>query len=383
MKISLLRRVFVIAAVFAVIAVLRYPISAEEYSYTEDSVGSGAAAIKWDEFTASLPPDIRESLGEFSLNDPRGAAESVRHALDPAGQAEKLIELLKSSLPDVKKTLLSLIAVILAAALNSQLIPSSSSSEASAFLAKLVLGTALFGVLGELTARVGRYLEALCSVMNMLLPLMSVASVASGGLTERGVHSASVMLAMSAINAFNTYVMTPLVTVLFSLATVYAVSGEAGLGIAVSSFRKFVGRVWQIVTIVFSFVMGTQTLLAKSADSLASRGVRFAIGSFVPVAGGILSETYATVREGMKYVRQFCGIGGILTLVFLTVPVLVPVLMLRFTLFAAKTVSSLTDCRGLTPLLEECSSDADFIIGILLSAELTFTLSLILFAGSG
>ena len=383
MKISLLRRVFIIAAVFAVIAALRYPVSAEEYSYTEDSVGSGAAAIKWDEFTASLPPDIRESLGEFSLDDPRGAVKSVRHALDPAGQAEKLLELLKSSLPDVKKTLLSLVSVILAAALNSHLIPSSSSSEASAFLAKLVLGTALFGVLGELTARVSRYLETLCSVMNMLLPLMSVASAASGGLTERGVHSASVMLAMSAINAFNTYVMTPLVTVLFSLATVSAVSGDAGLGSAVSSFRKFVGRVWQIVTIVFSFVMGTQTLLAKSADSLASRGVRFAIGSFVPVAGGILSETYATVREGMKYVRQFCGIGGILTLVFLTVPVLVPVLMLRFTLFAAKTVSSLTDCSGLTPLLEECSSDADFIIGILLSAELTFTLSLILFAGSG
>ncbi|MGN1408996.1 MAG: hypothetical protein ACI4XJ_02345, partial [Eubacteriales bacterium] len=150
----------------------------------------------------------------------------------------------------------------------------------------------------------------------------------------------------------------------------------------VSSFRKFVNRMWQICAIFFSFLLGIQSILAKSADSLAAKGVKFAIGSFVPVAGGMLSEAYSTLREGLGFVRGVCGVGGIVVLLLLTVPALIPIVMYKLSIFIAKTASELLKCDVLTPILTEVGGIVDFLIGIMLSVELMFILSVLLFTKS-
>ena len=70
-----------------------------------------------------------------------------------------------------------------------------------------------------------------------------------------------------------------------------------------SGLRKFIGRLWSVFGILFSFLLSVQTLLAGAADSLGARTARFALASFVPVAGGMIAEALSTLRGGMAYVR--------------------------------------------------------------------------------
>jgi len=146
--------------------------------------------------------------------------------------------------------------------------------------------------------------------------------------------------------------------------------------------RKGIGRIWAIFGITFSFLMGIQTVLAKSADSLGARTARFALGSFVPVAGGFLSEAYSTVTEGLGFVRQTAGAGGILLILLLLLPGLVPLLLHKLALALSACMAEMLGEEPLRALLAEIGGIVDLLMGVMLVTGLFFLLAVILFMKS-
>lgn len=354
-----------------------------EYSYSSEDIGEMAASERWDELIDALPEEIRGDVGEIDPLNPSGSMQKLRDTSSLSYWTDKILSEVKDALPSFLSSLAPLLSVILLSAAVTFILPESPRVvEAFMLCTKLSASVMIICGTSRIISSVSSHLGRLCTVMNLFVPVMEAVTLALGNITEQSVHSAAVTLGVTLIGNFNTYLLTPLVSALFSLSAVSLLSGDTGLGCAVSSFRKFVNRMWQICAIFFSFLLGIQSILAKSADNLAAKGVRFAIGSFVPVAGGMLSEAYSTLREGLGFVRGVCGVGGIVVLLLLTVPALIPVVMYKFSIFIAKTASELLKCDMLTPILTEVGGIVDFLIGIMLSVELMFTLAVLLFTKS-
>lgn len=362
-----------------VIALLTVPCFAEEYSFSAKDLNN----IAWDEFLSSLPEDAALELDGINPTNSLNSAEKLGEKVSFSHWIDRIVTAVKKALPALISSFAPVISIlIITSAANTVMPDMPRVTEAFGLCSKLALSVVLMSETVRIMSDVTAHMTRLCTMMNFFLPVMEAVSIAGGNVTEKSVTSAAITLAVTLIGNVNTYFLTPLVSALFSLSVVSLLSEDMSLAGAVSSFRKFVGRMWQICTILFSFILGIQTILAKGTDNLVSRGAKFAIGSFVPVAGGMLSEAFGTVREGMNYLREVCGIGGIIVLLSLTVPVLVPMFLYKAGIFVTKTAANILKCGSISSVIEECGGVIDMLLGVTISVELMFLFAILLFTKS-
>lgn len=368
--------IFKIIMVLLIVYLLCSHCCADEYSFsTENNYG-----VDWNAFVSSLPDEVSEELKDLTPDEPISFGTMLREKVSVSYWGDKLVSELKIAIPKIFEPLVSILCIILLNAVAVVILPDIPQiCEAFEICIKLTSAAILVESISDIIAEMYIHMGRLCTMMNLFLPVMEAVTIAGGNITEKTVNSAALTLAVTIIGNFNTYMMTPLVTATFSLSVVSSLFRDMSLTGAVTAFRKFVSRIWQIGTILFSFILGMQSILAKGVDDLAARGAKFAIGSFIPVAGGMLSESFNTVREGMNYMREVCGIGGIFVILLLTIPFLVPLFVYKAGLFVSKTVAELLKCNGLSQLLEECGGVTDMIIGIVVSVELMFLFSIMIF----
>ena len=239
----------------------------------------------------------------------------------------------------------------------------------------LLLCRRMYGVLAVTQAS----LERLCTIMNLMTPVMETVLLASGSLTQRAVSTQAVVLFVTAAGNFTGHLLAPLTNLLFTLSAVSSVCDEVKLSHIVGILRKLIMRLIQLFTMFFSFMLGTQSILAKSADSLGMKTARFALGSFVPIAGGTIAEALSTIREGMSLVRQAAGIGGILVIVLLLLPDILNLAVYKFTLYLAGTAADLLKLDKFSALANEIHGIVELLMAVVLFTSLMFVLILILF----
>jgi stage III sporulation protein AE len=171
----------------------------------------------------------------------------------------------------------------------------------------------------------------------------------------------------------------PTVSLLFTFTAVVGACPDSHLGGVLSGVRKFIGRLWSVFGILFSFLLSVQTLLAGAADSLGARTARFALSSFVPVAGGMIAEALSTLRGGMAYVRQTAGVGGILVLLALFLPAVIPMVLVKLALSLTESAAGILGVGAASSMLGEVRGIAELIIGVVTGASLVFLITLMMF----
>jgi len=137
--------------------------------------------------------------------------------------------------------------------------------------------------------------------------------------------------------------------------------------------------VYGFMMLFYSFVYGMQNTLAKSADSLGLRTVKFALGSFIPIVGGTVSDAFSAVREGLGYVKAMTGAGGILILLCMVLPVAVSVWCFHLVLSCSQTAAELLDCTQSARLLADTQSILQLLSALVWLAVTFFCFSIILF----
>ena len=370
----------IILAILAVL-MLAIPVSAAEYTYSSEEYGSDAAGRKWNELMNALPEDIKDELGTYDLSNAAGAiAEKtdVRYWLGRCWGA--IMGAAREALPDMQM----LLSVILLTALAKALLPDMSQSIYDSFnmLARAAVAIPLMSATFRALLNAQTFLTNICSLMNTMTPVMDVLYIAEGSLTEASVATGGVMLAVTVIGNINANLIAPITSVLFTLAAVTSVCGDVGLGGFTDGVRKFLMRIWQIVTLLFSFMIGTQSVIARSADTLATRTARFAIGSMVPVAGGIISEAYNTLREGVKYLKTAAGAGGIILILLILLSGIVPLLLYKAAFGVTAYGADMLGLDSTSKLLREIKGVMDLIIAIVLYTSMMFVFAIVLFAKS-
>jgi len=358
-----------------VAVLLAIPARGEQITY---SMENGSVKEAYDTLYEGLSPELREALS--SLQAEEGEAGQ---AFSFSRWAGRILSAMKESAGGLLSSFAPLFALILLIGAARGLIRDTSPMHgAFTAFACLFVSVEVFRLTASLLSVVQSYLAELCGIMNLFLPVIEAVCLLGGRITEQAVSSGGLLLFITLITNFSNLLLSPLVTLLFTLSAVTMTCPEVRLGGLVMGLRKGIGRIWAIFGITFSFLMGIQTVLAKSADSLGARTARFALGSFVPVAGGFLSEAYSTVTEGLGFVRQTAGAGGILLILLLLLPGLVPLLLHKLALALSACMAEMLGEEPLRALLAEIGGIVDLLMGVMLVTGLFFLLAVILFMKS-
>ena len=223
--------------------------------------------------------------------------------------------------PDLREAAgicLSLIGVIMLVSIAG-LIPGARLKTAE-FVGAVGIGTILLQSTNTLIRLGSHTIEEISAYGKLLLPVMTSAMAAQGGITASTALYAGTALFDAVLTSLLTRLLNPMVYIFLVLSTANAALGEDLLK-KMADFVKWLS-VWILKTILYVFTgyMGITGVISGTTDAAALKAARLTISGVVPVVGGILSDASEALLVSAGMVRNAAGIYGILAIgaVFLT-----------------------------------------------------------------
>ena len=156
--------------------------------------------------------------------------------------------------------------------------------------------------------------EELCEYGKLLLPVMTAAMAAQGGVTASAALYTGTALFNSLLTSVVSRLIVPMLYIYLCLSVANSAIGEEVL----KNLRSFVKwlMTWclKLVLYVFTGYMGITGVVSGSADAAAIKAAKLAISGAVPVVGGILSDASETILVSAGIMKSAAGVYGLLAI---------------------------------------------------------------------
>lgn len=170
-------------------------------------------------------------------------------------------------------------------------------------------------VVGNVQTMIGlgeETIDQLHVLSEALLPTLSAAVSASGGMVSASVRQVATVFFCNILISAIKNLFLPLLSIVIVLSAADSSLPGHSLGKIVELIRK--GITWALTASLFLFT-GYLTIsgaAAGAADNLTAQLTRSAISTAVPVVGGIISEATGSVLAGAAVLKNSIGILGML-----------------------------------------------------------------------
>ena len=378
------KRIIILILVLAVISAV--PVGAEQVRFDFD--GDTSASLSdpdLSEAAGFLPEGASDELaGYLASENGAGKASEISDKLDPRYWGNYILNELKNSFLSGAELLASVLGLIILSSVVSAFSDGSRDgiSHAPIGLTSLFIALEVARASASLVSTVSEYLSRLCSLMNVMTPVMSALYVTSGRVTEMSVNSSALMLFVTLTENANTYLLLPFSAAVLALTTVAALGTGGGAG----TFSKAAGKVltWIVASVsaVFSFVMGVQTALARGTDTLAAKAVKMAVGSGVPIVGGAMSEAVTTVGASLSLIKKTAGGAAVVMILLIIVPVLVRVAVSLISLSLCKGAAEFAGAEAAVSVISGAKAALASFAALAASSGILFLFAVTLFMNS-
>lgn len=212
---------------------------------------------------------------------------------------------------------------------------------------------------------------------NVLFPVVTALTAATGSITGAAVRELTAMLFSDILMNLMSSLLVPLVYAYLAAGVAYAALGNEGLK-RVASFTKWlVGILLTMLLMVFVGYLSISGVIAGQTDAVTIKATKFAMSSTIPVVGGILSDAAETVLAGAGILRGTVGVYGMLVILAMC---LAPFLQLGVHYLsyklAAALASTVADSR-LGGLIDHIGTAFGLVLGMTGAGALVLLVSLI------
>ena len=212
----------------------------------------------------------------------------------------------------------------------------------------------------------------------MLMDSMIAVMCAMYGLTGSVVGGSAavtvLMAVMQAVRLVCTKLLLPLILFCLGASVLSGLGFSAGADKVVNTVKRAVIFICGAAGAVVCFALAYQTVIVKTADGAALRALKFGASSFIPVIGASLSESLSSVTSA------HAGLGGVLSILALTLPPLLLILSCRLALKAGSLLSSMLGLDRAGALFEDGCSILSILSAAVITVGAVFTVACGLFA---
>ena len=319
-----------------------------------------------DEVEELLPDDIAENIGSLGFDFIfRKIVDMLRDAFTPAR--------------GFLSVLLGTVLISSALRVFSRDVSDGRLAESMSLVTCLSLAVYATGVTERLVTRINAFTCAISTFSGAMVPMMSAMLASSGNVTGAAVSSSGLLLFTSALQYLMSYVFVPVFRLSLALAVVASVTSSGGAHRLCGAVKRAFVWLTAGAATIFPAVLSYQTQLAAAADSAAARGLKYTIGSAVPIVGGAIGDALRTAATGLSVIKSGAGALGIAVLLLLTCPLLLSLFLTSFSLNIASAVSSILGCDRESTLLGELHDAVGFAVAIVALSCVVFIIALALF----
>ncbi len=320
----------------------------------------------YTDLTDMLPQSIKDLLPDGFFSD---RAEDAEMGAMEAGSFSYLLNTVLSilgfKLHDCLRLLCSLTGVLILSSLCRTMetsLRSESVANAFSLCTTLVLLSAILLCGYESIRGVKDYFSVLGSISAASVPLLGTLYAMGGNVSAAAASSAGLSVFMSLMEGLIGKTVVPFCGICLSLSLINTLDPGLRIGTLLATIKKNYTTALTFLMMLLMTMLSTQTVLASKSDTLAMKSAKFAVGNMIPVLGGSVSELLKTVGIGVEYLRGTVGICAVLLLLFLLLPTIIELFLIRLTWQLGASVADLLGCDREKRLLEEFASLHGYLI---------------------
>lgn len=317
------------------------------------------------------PPQVPESGKAYIQEDARTLEEGLSHLVKQA------ILLLRPDLAEAGKVSLAVVAAVLMVGILQTC--TNGTTHTSDFAGAVIIVSLLLTNTNSMIRLSTETIKEMSEYGKLLLPVMTAAMAAQGGITSSAALCGGTALFGSVLNNLISGLFVPMVYFFLALSAAGGALGENLLIRLRDLIKGFLGWCLKTLLTVFTTYMGITGVLSGSTDAAALKAAKVTISTFVPVVGGILSDASEAVLVSAGLARNAAGLYGILAILALFVAPFVKIGTHYLLLKATAGICSLFGTKRMCEVVADFSSAMGLLLGMTGSACLLQLISTICF----
>lgn len=318
------------------------PVSAESVN---DILDKAEVETGYTSFLESIPEESIAFLEEYGIDlsseaPAPGFSETLTMILS------LFVSVLSEHLPLLT---VGLVLLLLFKLLSSVCVGKERLVESLGYLAVISSGVYSFSVIERLLASLTEVTEQSASFLTAALPVICSAQVWSGSQSGAAVIAAALPVVLTVLASAVSSVFYPLCWFCYAASLSGFFRERISLRPLIASVKKFCTRGVEIISGLAVGVFCVQRVSAASSDTMARKGVRFALIQMLPVAGGSLSEGIETVYACGK---SICGKVSVVCVLSVAALFATPCILGLFFVFLYSFLSSAGSFLGVSLLTD-------------------------------
>lgn len=292
-------------------------------------------------------PAVQELLPEFSFRETVQSLSKGDAQWDAAGIVKRVMSLLMREMTVTLRILSELILLMLLAALvsNLQNAMGGGAAQAAFLFCYLLTVTVLLRGFHTTIQSALSAMDSMSVMMHSLLPVALGLLASSGGITSANALAPTLFTVMQLIVLAVKNLLLPMLMASLAVLMADNLTGRFRLRRLGEWLRRSVKWILGFCMTLFIGIAAVQSIPLKALDGVAVKSAKFAVGSFVPVVGGLLNESFEMVAASSGVLKNAVGTAGMIAIILITAT---PILRL----FLQKLLYGLT-AAVLAPLSDE------------------------------
>ena len=341
--------------------------------YDEQLIASGA-----DRLYSSLPEETKKMLSDMGIN---AFDYESTDALRSVGIFKQAVELIgeKSSGP------LGTLALCLGIMLICSLVEGTDITDGdktlegiSSAVGALCICTAIVVPMCRMISRAVEIINGASGFILLYVPIMTGLMATSGHEISAGSYYTMLMGAGQLITQLSSKLIAPIMNVFLALSVTSSLSPKLNLSSLCAMLHKCAKWVLTLIMSLFVTVLSAQTFVSASLDNVSKRALRFTVSSFVPVVGGVLSETLTAFSGSLELLKSGAGVFVIIASACIFLPILIECVLWQFSLFLLSSVSDILGLARMKSVYGTITTVTSMLTAILLCILTIFIISTVI-----
>ena len=333
-----------------------------------------------DELQSSMPDYARDFFADYDIDFEDG--DWAKNFM-PENVFNHILKLFKTGFKKPLKSGSIILSIIIISAAFTSLGDESEKHTMALYATVLAVTAIIFSDLWSVLSASVAAIKGCSTFMLSFIPIFCSVSALSSTPVSSFSSGTLLLLAAESVNTVASYGIMPIMGCYLSMSIATCVSPLVAQSEIVSFFKKTAMWILSLVTTLFLGILGIQSTIASSADSVALRTAKFFLGTAVPVAGHALSEALSTISASVLLLKSSLGVYGIVALTLIMLPIIIEIIIWRIVLAFCSIVSGVFSLDRIKGILNAIESMFSVLLGVALLVCGMFIISLTVVIKSG
>ena len=324
--------------------------------------------------------EIPEELSEYVTPDIFSASpEEIIASFSFGNLLKTALSAAEKIFPEIMAAFLGVLGLIIISAVMAALRESVASGAFGAlleYISVLCVASAVFSFVSSLFGEFEAFVSQINSFMVSVIPAVCALMLASGQATGSLVFGTVLSGAVTLLETLCASLVLPMLSALLCVNTGAKICGGDMLGGFAGLIKSAVKNLLSFCAVGMGLVLAFQSVIAKSVDTAAVKGVKFVLGNAVPVVGGALADAAGTLTSSLGLLRSTVGIASAAVICLIFALPIIKLLLWKLVFDTSSAVATAFSMKKESAFFAEMSEIVGFLAAAGTSIAVFFIIAL-------